>query len=164
MTRLALRRRIEARPSIVFEAMTSAEGIAAWWGPDDLPVSFAEVDARVGGAFRVQFPTIDGLQHEACGEYLVIDPPRRLVMSWRWTSGGEPGELGRTSRIEIDLTPVAGGIELSLMHSDLVSAVSELNHQTGWSGALDKLVRHLRAGAAVVDGKAGGRNDDATQI
>jgi uncharacterized protein YndB with AHSA1/START domain len=160
MTRLALHRRILARPSIVFAAMTSAEGIAAWWGPDELPVSFAEVDARVGGAFRVRFPTTDGLEHEARGEYLVVDPPRRLVMSWRWTSGGEPGELGRTSRIEIELTPVAGGVELSLMHGDLVSATSELHHWQGWSGSLDKLVRHLATETASVDAIAGDGNDD----
>ena len=143
MTRPALHRRIQARPSIVFAAMTSAEGIAAWWGPDDLPVSFAEVDARVGGGFRVRFPTMDGLEHEARGEYLVVDPPHRLVMSWRWVSGGEPGERGRTSRIEIDLMPIAGGVEVSLMHSELASASSELNHERGWRGALDKLARRL---------------------
>ena len=157
MTRPALHRRIEARPAIVFEAMTSAEGIAAWWGPDDLPVSYAEVDARVGGAFRVRFPTIDGSEHEARGEYLVVDPPRRLVMSWRWVLGGEPGELGRTSRIEIDLTPVAGGVELSLMHSELVNATSELHHEQGWSGALDKLARLLDARTAAIDTTARGR-------
>jgi uncharacterized protein YndB with AHSA1/START domain len=31
MTRLTLVRRIAARPSIVFDALTTAEGIAHWW-------------------------------------------------------------------------------------------------------------------------------------
>ena len=52
MTSLTLVRRIAARPSIVFEAMTTAEGVAAWFGPDDLPVVRAEMDARVGGTYR----------------------------------------------------------------------------------------------------------------
>jgi uncharacterized protein YndB with AHSA1/START domain len=51
MRSLTLVRRIAARPSIVFEAMTTAEGVAAWFGPDDLPVVRAELDARVGGAY-----------------------------------------------------------------------------------------------------------------
>ena len=38
----------------------------------------------MGGAYRVRFQTLDGLEHEAFGEYLEIDPPRRLVMSWRY--------------------------------------------------------------------------------
>jgi len=37
MSSLTLVRRIAARPSIVFEAMTTNEGLAAWFGPDELP-------------------------------------------------------------------------------------------------------------------------------
>ncbi len=35
MTSLTLVRRIAARPSIVFDALTTPDGIACWWGPDD---------------------------------------------------------------------------------------------------------------------------------
>jgi hypothetical protein len=41
MTSLTLVRRIKARPSIVFDALTTPEGIACWWGPDDGPVLVA---------------------------------------------------------------------------------------------------------------------------
>jgi uncharacterized protein YndB with AHSA1/START domain len=149
MTSLTLVRRIAARPSIVFEAMTTAEGVRAWWGPDDLPVIRAEIDARVGGAYRVRFQTLDGLEHEAFGEYLELDPPRRLVMSWRYAVGGEPEELDRTSRIEIDVTPFEGGSELTLTHTDLRNAVSRASHERGWTGSLAKLVRNLGAAAPV---------------
>jgi uncharacterized protein YndB with AHSA1/START domain len=37
MTRLTLVRRIKARPSIVFDALTTPQGIALWWEPDDSP-------------------------------------------------------------------------------------------------------------------------------
>jgi uncharacterized protein YndB with AHSA1/START domain len=143
MTSLTLVRRIAARPSIVFDALTTAEGVASWWGPDDLPVVKAEVDARVGGAYRVRFRTLDGLEHEAFGEYLEVVPPGRLVMTWRYALGGEPEELGRTSRIEIDLKPVATGTELTFTHADLRNAASQASHEWGWTGSLDKLVRLL---------------------
>ncbi len=136
MTSLTLVRRIAARPSIVFAALTTPEGLAAWWGG-------AEVEARVGGAFRVRFRTSDGREHETCGEYLEMVPPRRLVMSYRWTLGGEPEELGRTSRVEIDLEPIDGGVELTLTHADLASAASALNHRGGWTGALDRIARYV---------------------
>jgi uncharacterized protein YndB with AHSA1/START domain len=48
MTSLTLVRRIKARPSIVFDALTTAEGIASWWGPDGGPVLVAESDPQVG--------------------------------------------------------------------------------------------------------------------
>ena len=143
MTSLTLVRRIAARPSIVFDALTTPEGVAAWWGPDDLPVIRAQVDARIGGVFRVCFQTLDGRQHEACGEYLEVDPPRRLAMSWRYAFGGEPEELGRTSRIEIDLRPIEGGTELTFTHSQLKNEISVISHQRGWTGSLAKLVRNL---------------------
>jgi Activator of Hsp90 ATPase homolog 1-like protein len=64
MTSLTLVRRIAARPSIVFEALTTPDGIACWWGPDDGPVLLAEADVRVGGCFRVRFRMLDGSEHE----------------------------------------------------------------------------------------------------
>ena len=57
MTSVCLVRRIAARPAIVFEALVTADGIRSWWGPDDCPAASAEVDARVGGGFRVRFRT-----------------------------------------------------------------------------------------------------------
>src|ERR1700738_2529073 len=51
MTSLTLVRRIKARPSIVFDALTTAEGIASWWGPDGGPVLVAETDAATESLF-----------------------------------------------------------------------------------------------------------------
>jgi uncharacterized protein YndB with AHSA1/START domain len=147
MTSLALVRRIAARPAIVFDALTTPEGIAGWWGPDDGPVLLAETDIRVGGRFRVRFRTLDGAEHESSGAYLELLRPERLVMSWRWTSGGEPDEAGAESRIEIDLRPIAGGTELTLTHARLASEVSRASHADGWAGALDKLAHRFAEAA-----------------
>jgi uncharacterized protein YndB with AHSA1/START domain len=51
MTSLTIVRRIRARPSIVFDALTTQEGIAGWWGPDAGPVLLVETDARSAVAF-----------------------------------------------------------------------------------------------------------------
>lgn len=142
-TSLTLVRRIRARPAIVFEALTTAEGIGAWWGPDDLPVLFAEVDARIGGSYRVRFQTLDGLQHEVCGDYLEVDPPRRVAMTWRYLFGGEPEEAGRVSHIECDLTPIADGTELTFTHAQLKNEASLASHERGWTGSMVKLVGRL---------------------
>jgi len=141
MTRVTLVRRIAARPSIVFEALTTPEGIAHWWGPDAGPVLVAESDVRVGGRFRVRFRMLDGSEHESSGEYLEVRSPERLVMSWRWLCGEEdPND----SRVEIDLRPIAEGTELTLTHSALFSEETRRSHEQGWSGALDKLARHFQ--------------------
>jgi len=139
MTSLTLVRRIAARPSIVFDALTTPEGIACWWGPDAGPVLLAETDVRVGGRFRVRFRKLDGLEHESSGEYLEVERPSRLAMSWNWSGGEDPGK----SLLEIVLRTVAGGTELTLTHSRLHDEDSRRSHEDGWSGALDKLQRHF---------------------
>jgi uncharacterized protein YndB with AHSA1/START domain len=148
MTSITLVRRIAARPSIVFEALTTVDGVAAWWGTNDLPVILAQVDARVGGTFRIRFPTLDGEEHEACGEYLELVPPRRLVMSWRWVHGGVDEELDGVSRIEIELRPIDGGVELTVTHADLRNDASAINHEQGWTASLARLSRLLERAAA----------------
>lgn len=142
-TSLTLVRRIAARPAIVFEAMTTTDGLAAWFGPDDLPVIRAQADSRVGGAYRVRFRTLNGDEHEACGEFLELVPPHRIVMSYRWSFGGVPDEHGRTSRLEVDLKPIDGATELTFTHAALWDEASVESHTGGWSGALKKLVRHV---------------------
>ncbi|MFZ0553437.1 MAG: SRPBCC domain-containing protein [Steroidobacteraceae bacterium] len=148
MTSLVLIRRIRARPTTVFEAMTSAEGIVHWWGPDDGPVLHAETDVRVGGRFSVRFRKLDGSEHESRGEYLELVESRRIVMSWQWTTGGPPEEAGVVSRVEIDLKPIEIGTELTFTHALLTTEESRDSHKNGWAGALEKLARQLGASRA----------------
>ena len=143
MTSLTLVRQIRARPSIVFEALTAPDGIAQWWGPDGGPVLLAETDVRIGGRYRVRFRRLDGTEHESAGEYLEIVEPKRLVMSWQWTSGGEPEEAREVSRIEIDLKRIDTGTEITFTHALLRTQASRASHEQGWAGALDKLARHF---------------------
>jgi uncharacterized protein YndB with AHSA1/START domain len=143
MTSLTLVRRIKARPSIVFDAITTPDGIACWWGPDDGPVLSAESDPRVGGRFRVRFRMLDGSEHESSGEYLEVVKPERLSMSWRWTGGVEdPNE----SRIDIRLRTIPEGTELTFTHSRLKDEETRRSHEDGWNGSLDKLERHFSSG------------------
>lgn len=140
MTSLTIVRRIKARPSIVFDALTTPEGISFWWGPDAGPVLLAETDVRVGGRFRVRFRIRDGSEHESCGEYLEVVPLRLLAMTWRWM--GDEDNAGE-SRVEIVLREVGDDTELTFTHSLLSDEASRDGHEEGWNGALDKLERHF---------------------
>lgn len=139
MSSLTLVRRIKARPSIVFDALTTAEGVASWWGPDGGPVLVAETDPQVGGRFRVRFRMLDGSEHESSGEYLEVVRPERLSMSWRWTGVEDPGE----SLVEIRLRAIVEGTELTFTHSRLRDEESRRSHEEGWTGALGKLQHHF---------------------
>jgi len=149
MTEVSLVRRIAARPAIVFDALVTAEGIRSWWGPDDGPAISAVADPRVGGRFRVRFRTADGFEHECAGEFLEIERPERVVMSWRWIVGGTIDERGKVSRVEIRLRANETGTELTLVHARLSSEDSVRGHEAGWDGALKKLIRRFPASAEV---------------
>jgi len=141
MTSLTLVRRIRARPQIVFDAVTTAEGIAQWWGPDAGPVLVAESDPRVGGRYRVRFlRMLDSTEYESSGEFLEIIRPERVVMSWRWKDGvPDSGE----SRVEFTLKAVPEGTELTFVHSQLHDEETRRSHEQGWTGSLDKLEAHF---------------------
>jgi uncharacterized protein YndB with AHSA1/START domain len=135
MTSLTLVRHIKARPSIVFDALVTPEGISQWWGPDAGPVLIAQVDARVGGRFRVRFRMLGGSEHESTGEFLEIVRPERVTMTWQWMGDDADPE----SRIDIVLRPVGDGTELTFTHARLPDEETRRGHEKGWSGSLDKL-------------------------
>jgi uncharacterized protein YndB with AHSA1/START domain len=137
-------RRIRARPSIVFDAVTTPEGIARWWGPDAGPVLIAEADPRKGGRYRVRFRKLDGTEHECSGEYLDVVRPERVVMSWRWQGEEDAGE----SRVEIALKAIPEGTEITFTHSRLYDEETRRSHEAGWTGAFDKLEARFAAGEA----------------
>jgi uncharacterized protein YndB with AHSA1/START domain len=143
MTQAMLVRRIAVRPDIVFEALVTAEGIGAWWGPADVRAISTVSDPRVGGRFEVRFATTDRREHVCTGEFLEIARPEHLVMSWRWIVGGEPDERDRVSRVEFRLRPIDIGTELTLVHSELCNDVSARSHEAGWTGSLATLTRRF---------------------
>ena len=141
MTQTVLIRRIAARPAIVFDALVTADGIASWWGPDDLPVLSATAEPRLHGRFRVRFRRCDGSEHECAGEFLELVRPSRVVMSWRWEEGGDADEVGNTSRVEFILRAIDTGTELTLIHCALRTEAAARSHAGGWAGALEELLR-----------------------
>jgi uncharacterized protein YndB with AHSA1/START domain len=120
--------RIAARPETVFAFFTDPKKYVAWKG------QLATLDPTPGGVYRVQ---IDG-QNVARGEYVEIDPPRRIVFTWGWEDESNPVRPG-TSTVEIDLVPDGDETIVRLTHSGLpVEAVT--GHAEGWDFFLPRLV------------------------
>lgn len=83
---LTLRRTFDVPAKYVFEAWTKPEHVKEWFGPKGYPVTFAEMDFRVGGKWRFRMTGPDGKDGPTFGgEYLAIDPNRKL----QFTNGFE---------------------------------------------------------------------------
>lgn len=95
--RHTITRHFSASPERVFAAWTTATDLEIWLADT------VEVDARSDGSYSLTSETSDG-NHVCFGEYLVFEPGRKLVKSWRYTGPGIPEPEGAT-RVEVMLAP-----------------------------------------------------------
>ncbi len=116
---------IAAEPDVVFGFLTTNAGMNAWMG------QWADLDARVGGRFDV-----DIAGSAVRGEYLVVDPPHRVVVSWGFL-GSEHLPVG-ASTVEFTLTPIETGTRVDLVHADLPERQLP-GHAVGWEHFLERL-------------------------
>jgi uncharacterized protein YndB with AHSA1/START domain len=86
-------RTINGPARIVFEAFTRAELLQRWWVPKSMGMKLlsCEVDARVGGKYRLEFD-VGGAEPAAFfGTYVEVKPYSRLA--WTNEEGGESGSV-----------------------------------------------------------------------
>ncbi|HWA37787.1 MAG TPA: SRPBCC domain-containing protein [Burkholderiales bacterium] len=139
---LAIERTYPVAPEKVWRAWTDPEALKRWWAPrPDHRVSLCELDVRVGGRFRIVFGPEGGEQNECAGEYLEVEPNRRLVFSWHWPRSTPE----RVSRIAITFLPSAGGTELVFRHDRFYDAAARDNHLRGWTAAFGGLDRYIQS-------------------
>jgi uncharacterized protein YndB with AHSA1/START domain len=86
-------RTINGPARIVFEAFTRAELLKRWWVPKSMGMTLlsCEVDARVGGKYRLVFDHGGPEPAAFFGSYVEVKPYSRLV--WTNEEGGEGGAV-----------------------------------------------------------------------
>jgi uncharacterized protein YndB with AHSA1/START domain len=95
-------RTVNGPARIVFEAFTTAELFRRWWVPRSLGMTLlsCEMDARVGGKYRLAFD-VGGPEPAAFfGTYLEVEPNSRLA--WTNEEGGEDGSVTTVTFEETD--------------------------------------------------------------
>jgi uncharacterized protein YndB with AHSA1/START domain len=81
---LVVTRTVDAPARLVFEAWSKPELFKQWWVPKSFGMSLlsCEVDARVGGQYRLVFRHGDAEPMAFFGKYIEVTPHSRLV----WTN------------------------------------------------------------------------------
>lgn len=116
---------IDAPPEVVFGYFTRPELIVRWMG------EWADLQPEPGGRFA-----LDITGHPVRGEYLVVDPPHRLLLSWGY-AGSEDVPPG-ASTVEVRFVAITGGTRVELEHRDL-PAPRRAEHHVGWRHYLARL-------------------------
>lgn len=141
---LELRCLVAAPPERVFAALTRPGDLSAWWGPHGFSTPGIELDLRVGGAYRFTMQPPEGAAFHLSGEFLEIDPPSRLVTTFRWE---EPTPDDRETIVTLTLAPVDAATEVRLSQAAFATDERLALHRSGWADAFEKLRALLGGGA-----------------
>ena len=127
----AIRREIAiaASPETVWEFLVDPEKATRWMGQS------ASLDPRPGGEYHVE--VISG--NVAVGEFVEVDPPRRLVWTWGWTDQSQSPVPPGSSTIEVELVPEGDGTLMRFTHSALPDLEATQKHAHGWDHYLERL-------------------------
>lgn len=80
----------EAPRDLVYRAINDPDLIPRWWGPARLVTTVESMDVRPGGKWRFVQRAEDGGVHAFNGEYLEVDPPEKVSMTFNYE--GIPGD------------------------------------------------------------------------
>ncbi len=127
-------RRIAATPERVFDAWLDPGTASKWlFATPDGVMERCEIDARVGGRFRIDERRGDELASHQ-GEYLEIDRPRRLVFDF-WTSFSE-----ERTRVAVTIASDGDGSLITFTHEGVWADYEEKTRQ-GWTMVLEGLAK-----------------------
>ncbi|WP_017523171.1 SRPBCC family protein [Pusillimonas noertemannii] len=122
----------------VYRALIDPAALAKWNPPDGFTAVVHELDARVGGSFRISFINFtNGQTHSFGGEYRELVPNEKIVATDRFDDPDLPGEIVTTYL----LREVSTGTELAVEQTGLPDVIPADACRMGWQQSLELLAR-----------------------
>ena len=133
-----LHRVLRAKPEKVYRAFVDAEAMARWLPPNGFTCKVDQLDAQVGGKFRMSFRNFStGNGHSFGGTYLEVVPGKRLRYTDKFDDANLPGEMVTT----VNLREVSCGTELNVVQEGIPDVIPTEMCYLGWQDSLDHLAR-----------------------
>jgi uncharacterized protein YndB with AHSA1/START domain len=131
-----LHRVLRAKPERVYKAFLDPEAMAKWLPPYGFTCKVHQLDAKVGGTYRMSFTNFGtGHAHSFGGEYLELAQGERLRYTDRFDDPNLPGEMLTT----VTLKAVSCGTELSVVQEGLPAVIPVEMCYLGWQESLAQL-------------------------
>lgn len=131
-----LHRVLKAPPEKVYRAFLDAYALRRWLPPYGFLCSVDHVDAKVGGTFRMSFKNYTtGQAHSFGGEFLELEPHRKLVYTDRFDDPNLPGEI----KVTVALTEVFCGTDIKIEQAGIPDMIPEAACYLGWQESLLQL-------------------------
>ena len=133
-----LHRVLRAPAERVYRAFLDPDAFARWLPPNGFTATVHEMDARVGGAFRMSFTNFStGNSHSFHGTYVELTPNERIRYTDVFDDPGLPGEMAVT----VKLRAFEGGTEMEIEQSGIPAAIPVEMCYLGWQESLKMLAR-----------------------
>lgn len=138
---LILTRVLQAPRTRVFEAWTSPDLVAAWWGPEGYVTEHCEMDIRPGGSYRVSMRSPDGVLSWKRGIYQDIAAPERIVFTFAWED--VTGAPGHQTVVTVTLEDMGAATRLTLRQAVFETPGWCEDHRRGWTSCLQRFAAWL---------------------
>ncbi|MCZ8253183.1 MAG: SRPBCC family protein [Hylemonella sp.] len=133
-----LHRVLRAPPERVYRAFLDPAAMVKWLPPHGFTGQVHEMDARVGGRYRMSFTNFSqGQSHAFGGEYLALVPGERIVHTDRFDNPGLPGEMKTT----ITFKAVFCGTEMHIVQEGVPAVIPAEACHMGWQESLQLLAQ-----------------------
>ena len=139
---LRMERTFDAPVDSVFRAWSDPRELALWaWGSMGNDVK-ADVDLRVGGAYRITTTQTGQVTLAFEGTYEDVVPGRRLVYSLHWDA--PMGYDAPDERVTVEFVGRGEQTDVTFVHEGVPAGVARDTHEKGWANTFDMLAQHLR--------------------
>lgn len=135
---LTITRLFNAPRNLVFEAWTTPERLARWWGPKDFTAPSITTDFREGGAWRSCIRSPEGQDYWAHGTYQDIVSPSRIAFTFTWEE-----EDAMDTLITVTFEEVPGGTRLTFHQTPFATVESRDSHMEGWGECIGRLLAYV---------------------
>lgn len=134
-----LHRVLRAPAERVYRAFLDPDAMAKWLPPHGFTCTVHQMDARIGGRYRMSFKNFGtGTAHSFGGTYVELKPNERIQYTDQFEDPALPGEI----QVSITLRKVICGTDIEIVQAGLPAAIPVEFCYLGWQESLSQLA-HL---------------------
>ena len=135
---IRLHRFLKAQPERVYKAFLDPDAMAKWLPPYGFTCKIHQLDARVGGTYKMSFANFgSGKGHSFGGKYLELKPNERIRYTDQFDDPNLPGEMITT----VILKKVSCGTELNITQEGLPDVIPAEMCYLGWQESLEQVAK-----------------------
>jgi uncharacterized protein YndB with AHSA1/START domain len=135
---IKLHRVMKAPADRIYKALLDGDALARWLPPYGFLCKVHQIDAKVGGSFKMSFTNFgSGKSHSFGGRYLELKPGERVRYTDTFDDPNLPGEMVTT----VTLKKVSVGTEINVVQEGVPEVIPTEMCYLGWQESLAQLAK-----------------------